>query len=38
MRKLFQWEASRRGLAYLSASELNARTVHRFQHKDFPLL
>ena len=38
IRKLFQWEASRRGLAYLSASELNARTVHRFQHKDFPLL
>ena len=40
IKKLFQWEASRLGLAYLSASELNSRNsaMPRFQHKEFPLL
>jgi hypothetical protein len=40
LKKLFQWEASRLGLAYLSASELNSRNsaMPRFQHKEFPLL
>jgi hypothetical protein len=40
IKKLFQWEARRLGLAYLSASELNARNsdMPRFQHKEFPHL
>ena len=40
IKQLFQWEARRLGLAYLSESELNARNsaMPRFQHKEFPLL